>query len=81
MNKTNFIGEGILLFLLIITFIIQEIQFRADNEVLNSVKSGDKVLTCHMLDGIRSIDKDLVVDYKDGVFYFVNGSSKSCSLK
>lgn len=81
MDKTNFIGVGILLFLLIITFIIQEIQFRADEKVLNSVKSGEKVLTCHMLDGIRAINKDLVIDYEDGVFYFVNGSSKTCSLK
>ena len=76
MFKKYFIG--IFVFLVFVILLTQE---HLDNEVLNSVKSGDKVLTCHMLDGIRSIDKDLVVDYKDGVFYFVNGSSKSCSLK
>lgn len=78
MNRTYYIGIGLILFLLVVTYTLQ---LYAESRVLNSVKSGEKELTCHMKDGVRVINKDLVVDYEDGVFYFVNGSSKTCSLK
>lgn len=52
-----------------------------EEKLLEGVQSGSKVLQCHMPDGIRPINKNFIVDYVDGVWYFENkGYSKTCEV-
>lgn len=49
----------------------------AYNPVLKSVKSGDKVLVCNG----NIVEPDLVEDFSDGTWFFINGYAKNCEVK
>ena len=49
-----------------------------DSSRLAEVKSGTLTLECHIGDGNKVINPDLVTDYSDGRWFFSNGSATQC---
>lgn len=55
-------------------------QSQFEREYINDVKSGNKTLVCNIDNEKKKIDPKLVEDHSDGVWYFTNGYSKSCTV-
>lgn len=49
-----------------------------EEDLVNDVINGNKTLYCHFQDGERVVPADLVVDFHDGEWEFVNGSARNC---
>lgn len=46
------------------------------NPVLSSVKSGESTLNCND----RVVDKEMVTDFSDGIWFFKDGYAKNCEI-
>lgn len=54
---------------------------RADSKLVAKVKAGEVILNCHLESGYQDIPKEKVKRLTDGVWYFTNGHSKSCTMR
>lgn len=52
-----------------------------DRSLADSVKSGEKSLSCFIGDEQKEIEKEKVKYFKNGVWYFVNGQASNCEVK
>lgn len=53
----------------------------ADNDLTKQVKSGEKILTCHLQQGEVQVSPDKIVRFSEGRWYFTNGSATQCEVK
>ena len=53
---------------------------KADNDLTKQVKSGQKILICHLQQGETQISPDKIIRFSDGRWYFTNGSATSCTV-
>lgn len=49
-----------------------------EEDLVNDVVLGNKTLYCHFQDGERVVPTDLILDFHDGEWEFVNGSARNC---
>lgn len=77
MNRYSFL---LLLAALVVLLLYSE--HRKEQNIFFEVKNGERVLTCHMKDGERVIKPEKIVsfDMENRVWFFVNGSSKTCKI-
>lgn len=54
---------------------------KADNDLTQQVKAGNKLLICHLQQGETQISPDKVKYYAEGRWYFTNGSATQCEVK
>lgn len=54
---------------------------KADKDITEQVKSGQKILTCHLQQGEVQVSPDKIVRYSEGRWYFTNGSAIQCEVK
>lgn len=54
---------------------------KADNDLTKQVKSGQKILTCHLQQGEIQISPDKIKYFSEGRWYFTNGSATQCEVK
>ena len=75
LSRNMLIGFPILLLVLMI--------FLPEPQIVQDVKSGDKVLTCEFSDGWRVIPKDKIVGLNDenGYWSFTNGFARNCEVQ
>lgn len=53
-----------------------------DRALVRAIKSGELILTCEFATGeLKQIDPVKLEDYREGRFYFTNGSAVSCTVK
>ena len=52
---------------------------KADNNLTKQVKSGQKVLICHLKQGETQISPDKIKYFSEGRWYFTNGSAVQCA--
>lgn len=52
---------------------------KGDAARLAEVQGGTLTLVCHIGEGDKVINPDLVTDYTDGRWYFTNGSAVQCA--
>lgn len=53
----------------------------ADNDLTEQVKSGQKVLICHLKQGDVQVSPDKIKYFAEGRWYFTNGSATQCEVK
>lgn len=53
----------------------------ADKDLTKQVKSGEKILTCHLKQGETQISPDKIIRFSEGRWYFTNGSATQCEVK
>ena len=53
---------------------------KADSDLTKQVKSGQKILICHLQQGETQISPDKIIRFSDGRWYFTNGSATSCTV-
>lgn len=51
-----------------------------DRQYVDDIKSGNKTLVCNIDNEKKTIDPKMVEDYSEGVWFFTNGYSKSCTV-
>lgn len=51
-----------------------------ESSIFDSVKTGEKILTCELQSGTAVINPEMIHKYSSGVWYFYNGSASSCYL-
>lgn len=54
---------------------------KVDNDLTEQVKSGQKILTCHLQQGEVQISPDKIKYFSEGRWYFTNGSATQCEVK
>lgn len=54
---------------------------KADNDLTEQVKSGQKILTCHLQQGDVQVSPDKIKYFAEGRWYFTNGSATQCEVK
>ena len=52
----------------------------SQSPAIDAVLNGDAHLECHMTDGVRIIDPDMIKYFHEGTWVFTNGHSKSCRI-
>ena len=53
----------------------------ADNALTEQVKSGEKILICHLKQGETQISPDKIKYFSEDRWYFTNGSATQCRVK
>ena len=53
----------------------------AEVAMVEDVKQGTKVLVCNIDGYDKPVDPEKVTDYSDGTWFFINGYSRTCTLK
>lgn len=53
---------------------------KADSDLTKQVKSGEKILICHLKQGETQISPDKIKYYSEGRWYFTNGSATQCKV-
>lgn len=54
---------------------------KADNDLTDQVKSGKKILICHLKQGEIQVSPDKITHFSEGRWYFTNGSATQCEVK
>ena len=54
---------------------------KADSDLTKQVKSGQKVLICHLKQGETQISPDKIKYFSEDRWYFTNGSATQCKVK
>lgn len=54
---------------------------KADNDLTKQVKSGQKILICHLKQGEVQVPPHKIVRFSEGRWYFSNGSATQCEVK
>lgn len=84
MENNKFVAVNSVLTVLVIAVAIKVILLviilinGIEENLINDVVLGNKTLYCHFQDGERVVHADLVVDFHDGEWEFVNGSARNC---
>lgn len=52
----------------------------SSDAMVEKLHSGEAILQCEMLDGVRIIDPNKVVGFTNGTWRFTNGSASSCEI-
>lgn len=54
---------------------------KMDNDLTQQVKSGEKILICHLQQGETQISPDKIKYFSEDRWYFTNGSATQCKVK
>lgn len=54
---------------------------KMDNDLTQQVKSGEKILICHLQQGETQISPDKIIRFSEGRWYFTNGTATQCEVK
>lgn len=71
-----FLAVGTLVAVSLLTYLA-----KVDSDLTKQVKSGEKILTCHLKQGETQISPDKIKYFSEGRWYFTNGSATQCKVK
>jgi len=64
-------------YLIILALVAISAQLIFDNTLLEDIKNGKKLLICNG----KQVSPELVVNFSDDLWWFVNGYAKNCEVK